>query len=445
MIKRNKRILLYGDYNCDTGFSQVLTNLYAQVRAYINKGYQYDIIAINWYGDRMPDDYEIQKDEAGDFKRVEEMIDGKITKVLKRIKKTDSTGALVYSAYHNDGKEDVFGRNCFVSLLSSIDYSLVFMIQDLGTVTPIFPVIRDIKEIKRKQGSKLFKTIFYFPVDGVMLNVWLKDFDCIDRVICYTEYGKMMVQSMRPELKIGVILHGIDTGTFRRLPEEDVKEFREAFFGKNAGKTIVSNINRNQFRKDIPTTIFAFKEYKENYNPNSFLYLHMDPEDIQGWNLKVVMAQVALKQYEDYMFTPPNLLKEKPDPGFMNCIYNASDVYVTTTTGEGFGLTILEAMAAKTPVIAPYNTSIIEIDGGDKRDSPGDRISLLEIFRPFVSRFDNMIRTQCDIKEVADTIDCVVRNEAWMKAKAEEASKYAKSLNWRDIGKRWVEEFKKLL
>lgn len=175
----------------------------------------------------------------------------------------------------------------------------------------------------------------------------------------------------------------------------------------------------------------------------------MNPEDLQGWNLKVVMEQTGLKNNVDYMFTPPDLIKSPPDPGFLNCIYNASDVYLTTTSGEGFGLTILEAMAAKVPVIAPWNTSIKEINGSNRYSDK--RLMIYRSDIPYVSRFDNMVRTQGEIEAIAGTLS----DFAWMRKgedekeliveRLDEAHEYAMSLNWRTISLKWIDEFKKLL
>jgi glycosyltransferase involved in cell wall biosynthesis len=44
----------------------------------------------------------------------------------------------------------------------------------------------------------------------------------------------------------------------------------------------------------------------------------------------------------------------------LNLVYNASDCIVSTTVGEGWGLSWTEAMATKTPVIFPQNTCLTE-------------------------------------------------------------------------------------
>jgi glycosyltransferase involved in cell wall biosynthesis len=47
----------------------------------------------------------------------------------------------------------------------------------------------------------------------------------------------------------------------------------------------------------------------------------------------------------------------------MNLVYNASDCLVSTSTGEGWGLSTTDAMCAGLPVIVPGNTANLDIVG----------------------------------------------------------------------------------
>jgi glycosyltransferase involved in cell wall biosynthesis len=50
----------------------------------------------------------------------------------------------------------------------------------------------------------------------------------------------------------------------------------------------------------------------------------------------------------------------------LNMLYNAADCYVSTSTGEGWGICTTEAMAAGVPVVVPRNTSHVEIVGSNE-------------------------------------------------------------------------------
>ena len=46
---------------------------------------------------------------------------------------------------------------------------------------------------------------------------------------------------------------------------------------------------------------------------------------------------------------------------FINQLYNASNINISSAVGEGCGLSLIEAAAAGTPSIAPYNSAIPEM------------------------------------------------------------------------------------
>jgi glycosyltransferase involved in cell wall biosynthesis len=145
-----------------------------------------------------------------------------------------------------------------------------------------------------------------------------------------------------------------------------------------------------------------------------------------------------------YMFPPEEIYNNGADLKKLNDIYNSFDLFLTTATGEGWGLTITEAMATKTPVIAPNHTSITEI--GDN----GNRIFTLEKLRPVVSMADNVVRYQTDIDEIADKIKEVrdllreaeeSENCNELDDKIEKAWKYVRGLDWQHISKKFSDDF----
>jgi len=124
----------------------------------------------------------------------------------------------------------------------------------------------------------------------------------------------------------------------------------------------------------------------------------------------------------------------------LNKIYNSCDIYLTTTLGEGWGLTITEAFSTKTPVIAPNTTSITEISGG------GTWAYLLNTIVPCCFNTDNIIREQTDSFEVGETIKkvakSIIEKDPTHISRVEKAYEWTKTIEWKLICKRWVEYFK---
>jgi glycosyltransferase involved in cell wall biosynthesis len=418
-MKKPCKVLCLFDYNAFTGFATVSKNIKRELKHHFGNDLQLDICAVNYFGEP----YE------------------------------EEDGTYVISAVKSAPKKDDFGRFGFLKILNdSNEYDGIFIIQDVGVICTIAQILKSIKDEKARNKKKLFKSIFYFPVDCLFIDALLKDLEVFDCLCTYTEYGRKEVLRLRPDLKskIKVVPHGNNHNHFYPIEsEEEVLAFRKEYFGENADKFIITNVNRNQPRKDIPTTIFAFMEAKSRWKENNltsepFLYLHMNPKDPMGWDIRGMLLQTDLVENKDYKLLDMDLANKGASIDMLNNIYNASDVYVTTTLGEGWGLTLTEAMATKTPIICPLSTSFIEMTNNGKRAYTIDNL----LYR--CNTVDNVIRYQCDYFDVADTILHVAKglqskDELFyedLNKRIESAYAYVKSLSWKEVCKSWIQYFK---
>lgn len=291
------------------------------------------------------------------------------------------------------GSNDPYGRQrAFDMMAKNLDFDVLFFFQDAFILQSLVATGLD----KLKQ-MKNFVSMSYFPVDGVPKKGWIECMAKIDVPVTYTEFAKTEAILAHPTIadKLKVIPHGANTKDFFPLPQEAAASFRRDYFTKHADKFIVTNVNRNQQRKDIPRTLLAFKEFKRR-RPNSVLYLHMATKD-QGWDLSEVVKGVGMVMGEDVLMPGNNF---GPNQGYpievVNQIYNASDVVISTTVGEGWGLSTVEAMACRTPIIFPRNTALTEIIGASEErgylvasgETPNDFCVLPndnEVLRPLTS------------------------------------------------------------
>jgi glycosyltransferase involved in cell wall biosynthesis len=406
------RILALFDYNSFTGFSTVSKNLVSNWKKIFGERMFLDIVAVNYFGDGYSEGPNIR----------------------------------VVSAKKNDIAKDDFGRYVFMRSLLDVDYDLIFILQDLGVVVPMIPHIKKIKDDRKKENKKQFKSILYFPVDFNLtpnLGVGLEFFDSL---ATFTDFGKQNINRLRPDLKakVKVIPHGNNFENFYVMPESEIAAFRKSYFGDNADKFIIGNVNRNQPRKDIPNTIFGFLEYWETYNKNSFLYLHMNPKDPMGWHLRTILAQTPLREGIDFMFPPKDDYEKGADVSKLNLIYNSLDVFLSTATGGGWELTVTEAMSARKPVIIPNHTSFQYLGGTN-----AERVYFLNTLYPSASTIDNVIRFQSDLYEVAETLNYlyndIQNNSPELASKIDNAYKFIEKHKWEDIAKTFSEEIKKLV
>ena len=316
---KKTKVIFYGDSpTCATGFGQVSRNI---LPALHNSGrYEVDILGINYWGD--PHNYPFN----------------------------------IWPMAVN-GQRDPYGRQRLQQHLidPNLQFDILFFLQDTFILDFLPGMLANL--IK---AGKRFKSVYYYPIDGIPKSQWIDSVNSVDYPVTYTQFGWDQSVKIQPSLeeKLNIIPHGINPKVFFPAPAAQVKEFREQFFGQLADKFIVTNVNRNQQRKDIPGTIRAFKEFRR-HRPDSILYLHMMAQD-QGWNLPEVIKAFELDITKDVIL-PQNFTASTGFPlEILNLVYNASDVVISTTVGEGWGLSWTEAMATKTPIVFPQNTCLGE-------------------------------------------------------------------------------------
>jgi glycosyltransferase involved in cell wall biosynthesis len=405
------KALFLCDYNSFTGFANVSRNLVKNFVEHFGDKIEIDIVGINYFGENY----------------------------------NESPNVRVISAKRKDIAKDDFGRYAFMRSLKDKDYDLVFILQDLGVVMPMVKFLKEIRNEKIIKRKTQFKSILYFPVDFGLLPHLVKNLEFFDFCATFTNYGKSQVLRLNTKVKykLHIIPHGNNMKEYYFIDKETIKPFRKEYFGKNADKFIVTNINRNQSRKDIPNTIFGFLEYWEEFNKNSFLYLHLHPKDPMGWDLRTILSQTPLREGEDYMFPSEDDYSNGASIEKVNNIYNASDVFLSTATGGGWELSVTEAMATKTPVIIPNHTSLAELGNN------GERGYMLTTLYPVVAMVDNIIRFQADLYEIADKLDDVKNhidtNNPIYTDRIEKAYEFVNALNWEGISKTFIKAIRQLL
>ena len=149
--------------------------------------------------------------------------------------------------------------------------------------------------------------------------------------------------------RIKTVPNGVEP-IFRPLPREEIRSFRHQQ-RISATTTCILNVGSNHPRKNIGNILQALVILKEKDLP------------IQFWK---VGADFTVEQKE---FIKTHHLNSnikylgQPDKSTLCQIYNAADLLLAPSLYEGFGITLLEAMACGTPVITGNVSAMPEVVG----------------------------------------------------------------------------------
>jgi len=316
-------------------------------------------------------------------------------------------------------QSDPHGMKMFGRSLVKADYDAVWICNDLYVTKEVIEMVKDIKSKKREKFPHF---VYYYPVDCHAPSDGSMMVDFAETPVCYTDHGRVETLLTLPhvEHKLHQIPHGVNSAVFHPLPAEDVINYRRQYMGAGEDTFVVVNVNRNSTRKQVQYAILAFKEFKKKV-PNSIMYLHTAVRD-QGGDLIKAIEDAGLSTKHDIIFpmnySPGNPVSEE----MLNRLYNCGDCFLTTHLGEGWGLTITEAMAAGVPVVAPDNTSMPQQLGGDSE-------------RGYIYPCKDLVGAMMQAFQ-----DGPKRENP----KVQAARKWAVQHDWKEVTKAWVELFSKL-
>jgi|LakMenEpi03Aug12_release.lakeMendotaPanAssembly.Ray.scaffolds.fasta_scaffold73843_5 glycosyltransferase involved in cell wall biosynthesis len=405
--EKPKNILFFGDFDTTTGFGNVSRHLIDNWSK--DKKIRITVFAINNFA-KAPYDYADN------------------VKVIPALSLSET-------------KKDVYCRLEFLKFLYQNDFDVIFCLSDIEVFSQLKEHLKNVKNEKRKQNRPNFKSIVYFPIDSEPRPIDVEPISFFDEAITYTEYAKAVMKPLLSDTqfkKVKVIPHGCNTEDYYPFSDADKLKAKKEIFGTE-DVFVFGSVNRNSARKDIATLVIGYAMFKHKNQANSILYLHCNPLDTSGIDINRLCQRVGLEVGKDVIF--PKDFSE--NNGFaiseLNKIYNAMDCFITTTTAEGWGLTITEAMATKTLVICPKHTSLTEItDNGEN--------TLNFMFSQqavFVNDFEKIrfisnpteVSTLCEVaynlKNESDELKEIV------KTKIENAYKKVTAWKWEDISKRF--------
>lgn len=218
----------------------------------------------------------------------------------------------------------------------------------------------------RKSGVET-PVVAALAVDGK--NCQSAKLDGMSLAIFWTEFAQEEARFGGWDGPSAVVPLGVDLDVYKLADASHVAPLREK--ARNMIETdafdldrfksgfVVLNVNRNQQRKRLDLTVQFFCEWVLNKKiDDAFLMVQACPTGEQEYDVAQLMAYYGLSDrllliYPDMEYGVPEYM--------LAWTYRCADVGITTTQGEGFGLTTFEMMACGIPQIVPAWSALDEI------------------------------------------------------------------------------------
>jgi hypothetical protein len=225
------------------------------------------------------------------------------------------------------------------------------------------------------------------------------------------------------------IPHGVDTSLFRPAP--DKAEAKRAL-GYD-GRFVILSDARNQPRKMLPRTLEVFRRFAAGKD-DVILHLHCDPNDPVAKSPEYhydIASDIELLGLSDKVrFTNGMSMVTGIPLTDVAAIYQAADIHLLSSWGEGFGLPTLQAAAAGVvPMASAYTASQELVEGH------GEAIRV----QRFLPDQFGIQRAMIDLNDAVAKIEALYRDRERLARKSEESTRFAQQYDWKRIVPRWHE------
>lgn len=155
-----------------------------------------------------------------------------------------------------------------------------------------------------------------------------------------------------PESKIEIVYPGVELQQYNKTYSAIEKECIKKKY--NLPEEYILYLGTLEPRKNIESIIDSYAQYKKNYTGKLKLII----AGKKGWMFESIFEMVKKNNLqEDIIFIGYVDERDKP------LLYKMSRMFIFPSLYEGFGMPVLEAMAAGVPVITSNNSSIPEVAG----------------------------------------------------------------------------------
>lgn len=243
-----------------------------------------------------------------------------------------------------------FGYAALPDVIRKKKPHVVMIYNDMAVVTQYVDAIRK-SGVPRNFQLWVYCDQVYTTQSQMFLDILNRD---TDRIFTFTNGWKKCLKEQGVTRPIDVLLHGYNSKQSFPVP----RDLARKQLSLPTDMFLFLNLNRNQPRKRYDILIMAFVELLVKYPTKQlFLLCVCDKGEKGGWWLFELFARelklrgVAIEPFAQRLIITAQNMSFKDEE--INMFYNAADVGISTSDGEGWGLCQFEQMGVGVPQVVP--------------------------------------------------------------------------------------------
>ncbi len=322
-------------------------------------------------------------------------------------------------------RNDALGADVLLTYLQKLRPDVLVTLADVWWLTYLANPL--IANFRRMAG---IPWALYYPIDGDMGGgrlppSWLSILEKVDLPIAMSRYGQEITRA--GGVNPAYIPHGVDLSVFHPPADKDAAKAALGY----SGRFVILSDARNQPRKMIPRTLEIFRRFARG-KPDALLHLHCDPADPASrapeyyYDLRADIAFLGLGgqvRLTEGMSIEAGLTLER-----LAGIYQAADVHLLSSWGEGFGLPTLQAAAAGVVPMASDYTASRELCLGH-----GEPVTV----KHYLTDQFGIRRALIDVEDAVRRLDRLYADRALLAEKSAAARRFAQGYDWQAVIAQW--------
>lgn len=244
-------------------------------------------------------------------------------------------------------------------LLKSLSLDVIHINTEFGVGQFGFTIARKLEIPVVYTYHTMYEDYTYYITKGYFdrFSKWtIREFarGCMVRateIISPSEKTEIYLRSIGIEKMVNIVPTGFDFSRFENVDKEEVKKIRETYKLDQYDKVLLC-LGRLAKEKSFDLIIEGYKKYLETYHDLKTILIFVGAGPSENDLIELVKKY---KMEDNVMFLGKVNLEKVP------LYYASSDLFLNASISETQGLTFMESMAARIPILCRFDNNLVNV------------------------------------------------------------------------------------